>query len=142
MRHPAPAGSPCKEGEEIMKTSKLFSIIVALDENPELLDGDGHSILAPDYYTELGIPAEFLKGLEKTIKSNFKDHKQTIYVKGESVKSLKGIWNLDFLYHLALALGVEHDGRNKYGRGTQGRVICAAIRVALPKLKIMVAHSL
>ena len=125
-----------------MKKLTLLNVVNALDENPELLDGDGHTILAPDYYTELGIPAEFLDGLGKTIKSNFKDHKQTIYVNGEPVKSLRGIWNLDFLYKVASSLRVEHDAINKYGRGSQARVICSAVKDALPRLKIQVAHSL
>ena len=124
-----------------MKTSTLLETVAALTENPELLDGDGHAILAPDYYTELGIPAEFLDGLEKTIKSNFKDHKQTIYVNGEAVKSIKGIYNLDFLYRVALLLGVEHDAMNKYGRGSQAGVICSAVKSALPRLRIELAHS-
>jgi hypothetical protein len=121
---------------------KMFDLVVALDENPELLDGDGHSILGPDYYTKLGVPAEFLEGLEQTIKSDFSDHKTTIYVKGEPVKSVAGIWNLDFLYRLASTLCVNHQGHTKHGRGSQAQVICSAIREALPKLKIMVAHSL
>lgn len=124
-----------------MKTSTLLETVAALTENPELLDGDGHAILAPDYYTELGIPAEFLDGLEKTIKSNFKDHKQTIYVNGEAVKSIKGIYNLDFLYRVASLLGVEHDAMNKYGRGSQAGVICSAVKSALPRLRIELAHS-
>jgi len=124
-----------------MKTSTLLETVVALTENPELLDSDGHAILAPDYYTELGIPAEFLDGLEKTIKSNFKDHKQTIYVNGEAVKSIKGIYNLDFLYRVASSLGVEHDAMNKYGRGSQAGVICSAVKSALPRLRIELAHS-
>ena len=124
-----------------MKTSALLETVAALTENPELLDGDGHAILAPDYYTELGIPAEFLDGLEKTIKSNFKDHKQTIYVNGEAVKSIKGIYNLDFLYRVASLLGVEHDAMNKYGRGSQAGVICSAVKSALPRLRIEIAHS-
>ena len=124
-----------------MKTSTLLETVAALTENPELLDGDGHAILAPDYYTELGIPAEFLDGLEKTIKSNFKDHKQTIYVNGEAVKSIKGIYNLDFLYRVASLLGVEHNAMNKYGRGSQAGVICSAVKSALPRLRIELAHS-
>ena len=124
-----------------MKTSTLLESVAALTENPELLDGDGHAILAPDYYTELGIPAEFLDGLEKTIKSNFKDHKQTIYVNGEAVKSIKGIYNLDFLYRVASLLGVEHNAMNKYGRGSQAGVICSAVKSALPRLRIELAHS-
>tara|TARA_Y100001963_G_C6668570_1_gene393939 strand:+ start:533 stop:910 length:378 start_codon:yes stop_codon:yes gene_type:complete len=124
-----------------MKTSTLFEAVVALTENPELLDGDGHAVLAPDYYTKLGIPSEFLDGLEKTIKSNFKDHKQTIYVNGEAVKSIKGIYNLDFLYRVASSLGVKHDAMNKYGRGSQAGVICSAVKDALPRLRIKLAHS-
>ena len=124
-----------------MKTSTLLETVAALTENPELLDGDGHAILAPDYYTELGIPAEFLDGLEKTIKSNFKDHKQTIYVNGEAVKSIKGIYNLDFLYRVASLLGVEHNAMNKYGRGSQAGVICSAVKSALPRLRIELTHS-
>ena len=124
-----------------MKSSALLETVAALTENPELLDGDGHAILAPDYYTELGIPAEFLDGLEKTIKSNFKDHKQTIYVNGEAVKSIKGIYNLDFLYRVASLLGVEHNAMNKYGRGSQAGVICSAVKSALPRLRIELAHS-
>jgi hypothetical protein len=120
----------------------MFDLIIALDENSDLLDGDGHSILAPDYYTELGVPPLFLKGLEKTIKSNFRDHKQTIYKDGEALKSVKGIWNLDFLYKVASALDVEHEAMSKYGRGSQARVICTALREALPALKIKVAHAL
>ena len=124
-----------------MKTSALLETVAALTENPELLDSDGHAILAPDYNTELGIPAEFLDGLEKTIKSNLKDHKQTIYVNGEAVKSIKGIYNLDFLYRVASLLGVEHDAMNKYGRGSQAGVICSAVKSALPRLRIELAHS-
>ena len=124
-----------------MKTSTLLETVAALTENPELLDGDGHAILAPDYYTELGIPAEFLDGLEKTIKSNFKDHKQTIYVNGEAVKSIKGIYNLDFLYRVASLLGLEHDAMHKDGRGSQAGVSCSAVKSALPRLRIELAHS-
>ena len=130
-----------------MKTSILLETVVALTENPELLDGDGHSILATDYYTALGIPAEFLDGLEKTIKSNLKDPKKTVYIDngflhmGEAVKSIKGIYNLDFLYRVASLLGVEHDAMNKYGRGSQAGVICSAVKSALPRLRIELAHS-
>jgi hypothetical protein len=128
-----------------MKLSKydLFDLIVALDENAELLDGDGHSVVPADYYTDLAVPSLFIKPLTRTIKSDFRDHKTTIYVKGKPVKSFKGIWNLDFLYSVASTLGVD-DGEaiNKHGRGTQARILCSAIRKALPKLKIQVAHSL
>jgi len=101
-------------------------ILKALKANPELLDGDGHSIMAPQYYIELGIPYDLLDGLDHNYKSG-NDYKSAIFKNGQELKTCKGIYNLSFLYRLASFLDVK-DYPSQWGRGSQAQVICSAIR--------------
>ena len=58
--------------------------------------------------------------------------KGTIYVKGQPVKELAGIYGLDLLRFLASALGVEY--RQAMGRGFEAQNIQMALRQHLTPL--------
>jgi hypothetical protein len=105
-----------------------------IKNHEELLDGDGHSILPSEYYTELEVPQEVLEGLKKKIESNHSDHKTTIFKDGQIVDELIGIWNLEFLERVATLLSVK-DYQPKIGRGFQAQEICSAIRRKLGTLR-------
>ena len=118
-----------------MKTKKALALadqlIAALREHAdELLDGDGHSIMAPEFYTRLGIPAEFIKPLDRKFASDTRDHKTTIYKDGKIV-DCEGVYNLTFLARVCRAMNIETAG--SWGRGTQARIYCEAIRKAIGK---------
>ena len=93
------------------------------------LDGDGHSIVAPEYFIDRGFAPEDIKKLEHSHQSGSGKHQ--IYQNGDMftgtpVKELKGVYTLDFHYWVANAVGVEYD--SCFGRGTQARIITSALR--------------
>jgi hypothetical protein len=86
---------------------------------------DGHSIFKPEAFLDAGLPADVVAHLTVTHRS---DHtpKGTIFVGGQTVKELSGVYGLDLLRFLALALGVEYP--RALGRGTQARNLQHALR--------------
>jgi acyl CoA:acetate/3-ketoacid CoA transferase len=86
---------------------------------------DGHSIMKPEAFTDAGLPAEVVKHLTHTYKSDGSP-KGTIFVKGKPVKELSGVYGLDMLRFIASALGVEY--RQAMGRGFEAQNIQIALR--------------
>ena len=67
--------------------------------------------------------------LVQTFKSDFSSLKSTLFVDGEPVEELKGIYNLSFLYWLAQQIGLTSDDFGSYGgRGFQAQAIERSIR--------------
>jgi len=89
----------------------------------ETIFGDGHMILSPEAYH----PHFDVSHIEETFKSDFSDHKSTLFVDGQPVEELKGVYNLTFLYWLANEIKVDHSGGDYMGRGFQARAIVRAI---------------
>ncbi len=85
---------------------------------------DGHSIMAPKAFLDAGLPPEVVTYLTRTYQSDGSP-KGTLFVAGQSVKHLVGVYGLDLLRFLADALGVEY--RHAMGRGFEA----ANIRTAL-----------
>jgi hypothetical protein len=94
--------------------------------------GDGHTIFKPSFYAPHFSEAELRKAkLIHTHKSDTSDHKSTIFDKdGKPMEKLEGIYNLNFLYWLCGALGVNsHNDYN--GRGSQAQELARRIRDAV-----------
>lgn len=85
---------------------------------------DGHSILKPEALTDAGLPAEVVKHLTSTHRSDGTP-KGTIFVSGQAVKELKGVYGLDALRFLARTLGIEY--RDAIGRGFEAQNIQQAL---------------
>jgi acyl CoA:acetate/3-ketoacid CoA transferase len=85
---------------------------------------DGHGILKPEAFVDAGLPAAVIHHLTRTYKSDGSP-KGTIFVQGEPVKELSGVYGLDMLRFLASALGVEY--APALGRGLEARRIQAAL---------------
>ena len=85
---------------------------------------DGHGILNPEALTEAGLPPAVVEHLTSTHRSDGTP-KGTIFVAGEPVAELRGVYGLDALRFLAAALGVEYP--SALGRGFEA----ANIRQAL-----------
>ena len=85
---------------------------------------DGHSILKPEAFTDAGLPAEVVQHLTTTYKSDASP-KGTIFVGGQPVKELTGVYGLDVLTFIAGALGVEYE--DKIGRGFRAQSIQQAL---------------
>jgi len=93
------------------------------------IDGDGHSIVAPEYFIERGFDSKDIQKLEMTHQSGSGKHQ--IYEHGDMftgspVTELKRVYCLDFHYWVASQVGIEYP--QAYGRGTQARHIVASLR--------------
>ena len=92
---------------------------------------DGHTIFKPEAFTDAGLPAEVTQLFTRTYKSDGSP-KGTIFVKGQPVKTLAGVYGLDLLRFIASALGVEY--RQAMGRGFEAQNIQIALRQRLTPL--------
>jgi hypothetical protein len=101
------------------------TIIDALDAN--VIVGDGHTIFAPTFY-EPYFSAETLEeaGLITVHRSNMDSPKGTIFVNGEPVEELKGVYNLNFLEWIRQELDLSHAVSN--GRGFRAQEIVRKIQ--------------
>jgi len=86
---------------------------------------DGHGIVEPAALIDAGLPEEVVAQLTATHRSG-DDHKSTLYVDGRPVEAVTGVYGLDALRFIALALGVAYP--TKLGRGSQAAAIRSALR--------------
>ena len=86
---------------------------------------DGHGIIDPRQLVESGLPAEAVGYFTETLKSDGTP-KGTIFVDGQPVESLDGVYGLRLLEAIASALDVTYP--SCMGRGYQARAIQAALR--------------
>ncbi|CAN5621281.1 hypothetical protein BH10PLA1_BH10PLA1_17180 [soil metagenome] len=85
---------------------------------------DGHSIVDPKAFIEAGLPATVVDHVTRTHKSDGSP-KGTIFVSGQPVPELRGVYGLDLLRFLADALGVQY--RSAIGRGFEAQNIQSAL---------------
>lgn len=85
---------------------------------------DGHSILDPKAFVEVGLPAAVVEHVTRRYTSDGSP-KGTIFVHGEPVPELRGVYGLDLLRFLADALGVTY--RSAIGRGFEAQNIQSAL---------------
>lgn len=90
--------------------------------------GNGWEIWHPEMFTEMGFSEKSLPIREHRSDGS---PKGTITNGGEILKSVKGVYNLDFLYRLGAFLDADYEG--KLGRGSQARAITAAVLPILEK---------
>ena len=86
---------------------------------------DGHTILPPERLIDAGLPNEVVAAVTTTYRSDTTSPKTTIFVDGQPVEQIRGIYSLDLLQRLAGALGVTY--RECYGRGSQATAIREAV---------------
>mgnify|MGYP003629286083 FL=1 len=92
----------------------------------DAIDGDGHTIMNKEFFIEKCGIEDLPKRLIVKHKSNPKEHKETIYVDGQPVTHLEGVYCLSFHYWIAGACGVTNF-ETYNGRGTQARAIAFAM---------------
>lgn len=85
---------------------------------------NGHNIIKPQALLGAGLPADVVEQVTVTHQSDGTP-KGTLYVDGQPVKQVAGVYGLDMLEFMASALGVKY--RQCMGRGFQA----SAIREAL-----------
>ncbi|MEM6257432.1 MAG: hypothetical protein AAGI37_03875 [Planctomycetota bacterium] len=103
------------------------------DTDPEVLWRiatmcDGHGILDPQQLVEAGLHEQAVSYFTETLKSAGTP-KGTIFVDGQPVESLEGVYGLRLLEAIASALNVTYP--SFMGRGYQARAIQAALRAHL-----------
>jgi hypothetical protein len=86
---------------------------------------DGHSILKPEALVEAGLPADVVEHLTATYRSDGTP-KGTLFVQGQPVAELRGVYGLHALRFLAAALDAEY--RPALGRGFEAANIQDALR--------------
>jgi hypothetical protein len=81
---------------------------------------DGHTIMKPKAFLELGLHKDMVKAHTHVIVSDFSDHKSTIFGSdGKPVASMEGVYGLDVLSDIVRQLKLQcHDF---FGRGSQAR---------------------
>jgi hypothetical protein len=98
------------------------------------IDGDGHSIVSNDYWTNAGWPDDFVKELSEFHESDFSHPKSTIFdSEGHPIAGMRGIGCLRFHYWIASTLelpwGNEEGQIGEYlGRGSQAAAIAEVAR--------------
>jgi hypothetical protein len=85
----------------------------------------GHNFPDPRALSDAGIPAEVVRHLTRTHKSD-SSPKGSIFVTGKAVKSLEGIYGLDALRFFASALDVKY--KDAMGRGFEASNIHESLR--------------
>ena len=86
---------------------------------------DGHTIFKPEAFTQAGLPLEVVELHTRNYNSDG-SHKGTIFVEGEPVEKLLGVYGLDLLKFVASALRIDYP--SALGRGSQARKIQMALR--------------
>jgi hypothetical protein len=79
---------------------------------------DGWSILSTQGMIDLGLPESVARKLTEVHTSDRTCIKSTLYVDGEAVDELSGIYSLRLLAYLADVVGVADGIPQAYGRGT------------------------
>ncbi len=92
-----------------------------------VIEGDGHTLFAPDHYSpHFGVEELTAAGLVQKHKSNFNYAKSTIFGNdGQPLKALEAVYNLDFLYWIARKVGAK--GSDSNGRGSQAHDLVSHI---------------
>jgi len=95
-----------------------------------MIEGDGHTIFSPEYYSPYFSKDELREaGLIQNHRSDLSNHKGTIFgndgVVREELKD--SVYNLDFLYWVRNELGID-EPVTMIGRGSQAQQIVGQIR--------------
>lgn len=85
---------------------------------------DGHSIFDPKAFITAGLPETVVAHLTREYQSDGSP-KGTLFVHGQAVKALTGVYGLEMLRFLASVLNVEY--RGALGRGFEAQNILAAL---------------
>ena len=95
--------------------------------NNDVIDGDGHSIMDPTFYTDAGFDCEHLA---TEFESDTSSPKSTIFKNGVPQEKVTGIYALDFHYWVASECGLMRgrDYDDKIGRGSQAQAIAGALQ--------------
>ena len=93
--------------------------------------GDAHTIFKPSAFTDLGLPEAFVMKYARTIKSDTRSPKSTIYGEnGEVIHSLEGVMSksiADALVGVFNLKDAQSESAQKMGRGSSLRVLSQAI---------------
>lgn len=128
---------------------KIIKILSKLDQEDWDVLGDGHIIMKPTYYTDLGFPATLVKSVTEVQTSDgtlngsiWKDQFKAIETlrkireynkedilpdeliyefESNYVPSVEAVWNLHFLYAIARLLDIKY--QTYIGSGFQAREI-------------------
>ena len=93
---------------------------------------DGHTLFKPEAFIEAGLPEELVKSLTTTHRSDGSP-KGTIFVNGQPVTSLEGVYGLDVLRFIAQVFGIDYP--SKIGRGFQAQALYHAIHQHFSNVK-------
>ena len=126
---------------DLMAEHSRVEILKALKENINELDGDGHSILDPEFYiTKVKLPSEFVFRYSDKHYSDFRDYKSTITnTKFGVCDYIFGVYNLSMLEALCRVVGWDKELRETYsnmsGRGFMARVCLDNLKKQIELLK-------
>ena len=108
-------------------------VLEALKKNHDKLEPCGHSIMSPMFFiNEIGMPDEFVFKYTRKHYSNYRCHKETLYVNGSIVDYIFGVNNLWMLEILSGMVGWDKDLYQEYihknGRGRLAGICVENIR--------------
>jgi len=129
------------EESALLDSERQRSIIRRQQENLDKVDtaklyefvseGDGHGIIGPDHFIEMGFLPEWVD-LVVHVHESDGTPKGTIFgPDGAAVKELEGVYSLSMLYRLCGLLGVDSAKAGSYmGRGFQARALAEVLFTA------------
>lgn len=98
-----------------------------------IINGDGHKIVAPVALWHSGLPRQVINAHVKVYSSDVRNPKHCVFDrKGRLIPSMKGIYGLDLLRNLADSLGVAP--YSSLGRDSEAREMTNRIRAKIEEL--------
>lgn len=97
--------------------------------------GDGHSLLYPKFFTDMGFDSEFVNRFTHEHKSDGTAKGSIVANSGKRIDKVIGVYVLDFAYGVAYDIGADTGPANrKMGRGFQAQELATAINNRLKEL--------
>lgn len=108
------------------------AVVAALKAN-FFLEGNGHSITKPDFYTKNGFPEEFVNGVACDHKSDGSLRGTIFDDNGNPIRKVRGVYNLDMLRRVAGLIGADQFPPMT-GRGFQAQALVINIKAKLAEI--------
>ena len=105
----------------------------ALVSTINIINGDGHKIVAPVDLWHSGLPRQVINAHVNIYSSDVRNPKAALFdKKGNLISSVKGVYSLDLLRNIARSLEVTP--YSSLGRGSEARELTARIRTKIEEL--------
>lgn len=112
----------------------VSALIKARGTDDDVIIGDGHSIYAPERYSNIGISDEYIP--VRLHKSDSQHPRTTLTRTDGTQGDIEGVYHLEFLQLVANTIGAnQSESSSKMGRGFRAHALCDEIWAAIDAME-------